>query len=233
MARRERREDDYSQESAYRQREEQQRYAQAGYGETGGYGRGEYGQGGGYGWQQRRDEREQGGYSQGGYSQGVPGQGGGYGQAEFQPGYGGLGAEPHGGQAVGGAGVGGYIEGAFGQGGGFGQRGFLRGGFRGRGPRGYQRSDERIMEDVCERLADDDWVDAGDIEVTVAAGEVTLNGTAPQHAMKRRAEDIADSVSGVQHVQNNLRINREGERGQPPAERGKQSTKKPGGSRPR
>jgi hypothetical protein len=28
-------------------------------------------------------------------------------------------------------------------------------GFAGRGPKGYQRSDERIREDICERLADD------------------------------------------------------------------------------
>lgn len=29
------------------------------------------------------------------------------------------------------------------------------GGFAGRGPKGYQRSDDRIREDVCERLAED------------------------------------------------------------------------------
>lgn len=77
---------------------------------------------------------------------------------------------------------------------------------RGRGPRGYTRSDERIREDVSDRLSDDWRVDASDIEVTVAAGEVTLSGTVGSREDKRRAEDIADDCSGVKHVQNNLRV---------------------------
>lgn len=78
-------------------------------------------------------------------------------------------------------------------------------GHRGRGPRGYVRSDHRIREDVNDRLTDDPHVDAADVEVTVHGGEVTLNGHVPHRSMKRRAEDIAESVSGVSHVQNNLR----------------------------
>ncbi|UQV19378.1 BON domain-containing protein [Brevundimonas albigilva] len=77
---------------------------------------------------------------------------------------------------------------------------------RGRGPRGYTRSDERIREDVSDRLSDDWRVDASDIEVTVAAGEVTLSGTVGSREDKRRAEDITDDCSGVKHVQNNLRV---------------------------
>lgn len=77
---------------------------------------------------------------------------------------------------------------------------------RGRGPRGYRRSDERIREDVSDRLTEDAWLDASDIEVSVQAGEVTLSGTVRQRADKRRAEDAADHVSGVTHVQNNLRV---------------------------
>jgi osmotically-inducible protein OsmY len=80
---------------------------------------------------------------------------------------------------------------------------------RGRGPRGYTRSDDRIKEDVSDRLTDDPYVDASDIEVTVAGCEVTLNGTVNGRAARRRAEDIAEDVSGVRHVQNNLRV-REG-----------------------
>lgn len=76
----------------------------------------------------------------------------------------------------------------------------------GRGPRGYTRSDERIREDVSDRLTDDSWVDASDIEVAVSAGEVTLSGTVDRRESKRRAEDVAESVSGVRHVQNNLRV---------------------------
>jgi hypothetical protein len=78
---------------------------------------------------------------------------------------------------------------------------------RGRGPKGYKRSDERIREDVSDRLTDDPLLDASDIELTVAGGEVTLNGTVTSRFAKRRAEDCADAVSGVGHVQNNLRVN--------------------------
>ncbi|WP_281399719.1 BON domain-containing protein [Azospirillum oryzae] len=77
---------------------------------------------------------------------------------------------------------------------------------RGRGPRGYSRSDDRVREDVSDRLTDDAYVDASDIEVTVSGGEVTLTGMVPDRHTKRRAEDVAESVSGVTHVQNNLRV---------------------------
>jgi hypothetical protein len=47
---------------------------------------------------------------------------------------------------------------------------------------------------------------ATDIEVEVRSREVTLSGQVANRMAKRRAEDIAESVSGVTHVQNNLRI---------------------------
>jgi len=77
---------------------------------------------------------------------------------------------------------------------------------RGRGPRNYTRSGDRIREDVNDRLTDDWHVDASDIDVTVSGTEVTLAGTVPSRDQRRRAEDIAESVSGVTHVQNNLRV---------------------------
>lgn len=77
---------------------------------------------------------------------------------------------------------------------------------RGKGPRGYVRDDGRILEEICDRLTEDDRLDACDIEVKVDAGEVTLNGQVERREDKRRAEDIAESVSGVKHLQNNLRI---------------------------
>jgi hypothetical protein len=83
-----------------------------------------------------------------------------------------------------------------------------RGGFAGRGPRGYTRSDDRIREDVCDRLSADDEVDASDISVTVSQGEVTLEGTVPDRHSKRRAEDISESVIGVDEVHNRLRSNK-------------------------
>ena len=79
-------------------------------------------------------------------------------------------------------------------------------GHRGRGPRDYRRSDARILDDVSLRLTDDPLVDASDIEVAVRDCEVTLSGAVASRYEKRRAEDIAEAVSGVSFVQNNLRV---------------------------
>ncbi len=81
---------------------------------------------------------------------------------------------------------------------------------RGHGPKGYTRSSDRIREDVCDRLADDVLVDARDLDIAVNNGEVTLSGTVPSRSQRRRAEMIAESVSGVVHVQNNTRVALEG-----------------------
>ncbi|RYZ06128.1 MAG: BON domain-containing protein [Myxococcales bacterium] len=80
------------------------------------------------------------------------------------------------------------------------------GGFAGRGPKGYTRTDDRIREDVCDRLSVDDDVDATEIEVRVENGEVTLEGTVETRRMKHQAENLADEVSGVKDVHNRLRV---------------------------
>jgi hypothetical protein len=77
----------------------------------------------------------------------------------------------------------------------------------GRGPKGFLRSDERICEDVCERIARA-GVDADDVEVKVEKGEVTLNGSVHRRDEKRWLEDLAEDVWGVQEVHNRLRIAR-------------------------
>jgi osmotically-inducible protein OsmY len=78
--------------------------------------------------------------------------------------------------------------------------------YRGRGPRGYQRSDSRITEDINDRLTDDPYLDATDIEVKVSNREVTLTGSVENRASKRRAESIVEAISGVTDVHNNLRV---------------------------
>jgi osmotically-inducible protein OsmY len=83
-----------------------------------------------------------------------------------------------------------------------------RGMYAGRGPRGYRRSDERIREDINDHLTDDWYIDATDIEVTVNNGMVTLTGRVDSRDEKRRAEDLAESVSGVNDVSNQLRVER-------------------------
>ena len=94
----------------------------------------------------------------------------------------------------------------------------FRGPHAGRGPRGYTRSDERIREDVCDRLCEHGFIDASDVEVRVTGGEVTLLGTVRGRQEKRAAEDLADQVSGVKQVHNELRVN----------ERGQESGEQPG-----
>jgi len=73
-----------------------------------------------------------------------------------------------------------------------------------RGPRGWQRGDERIQDDVCRRLTEDGHVDATDVEVVVHEGEVFLSGTVPNRLQRSRAERIAERVMGVIDVINRL-----------------------------
>ena len=77
---------------------------------------------------------------------------------------------------------------------------------RGKGPKGYTRSDDRIAEDINEKLYHDSYVDASNIEVKVSNGEVILSGTVESRDTKHRAEDIADAVTGVKNVQNQLKV---------------------------
>ena len=80
------------------------------------------------------------------------------------------------------------------------------------GPKGYQRSDQRIHEDVCERLSEDRHIDASEIEVAVQDGVVTLKGTVPTRYMKHLAEDCADRCLGVKDVENHVRIQQQDHR---------------------
>lgn len=200
-------------------------YGYGGYGPQGGYGHGGYNPG---------SHGSQGGFGQSGYGQSGYGQGG-YGQGGYsQSGYG------QGSYGQGGFGQGGFGQGGFGQSEGLGsQRDFAdwnqrsgwnpggsspdrgalglesgQGERRGRGPKGYKRSDERIREDICDRLESQGALDASEVEVQVKDGEVTLTGTVHSRQDKRQIEDVAEAVQGVQEVINQLRLNRgEGQRG--------------------
>ncbi len=78
--------------------------------------------------------------------------------------------------------------------------------YTGFGPQGYVRSDADILEDVCERLAANGQLDASKIEVQVNNHEVTLKGDVDSRADKRLAEDISDSVFGVDDIHNELHV---------------------------
>lgn len=84
----------------------------------------------------------------------------------------------------------------------------VSGGHKGKGPKDYKRSEDRIREDVCDRLADDDMLDATHITVQVEGTEVILTGNVNSRDQKRRAEDLVDSISGVRNVENRLKVQR-------------------------
>jgi len=83
-----------------------------------------------------------------------------------------------------------------------------QGRYTGRGPKNYQRSDERIREDINEQLTRHPDVDATEIDVQVTNCEVTLTGTVDDRHAKRLAEDLAEGVSGVKNVHNQIRVER-------------------------
>jgi hypothetical protein len=87
------------------------------------------------------------------------------------------------------------------------QRDWLEPGpYTGIGPKGYKRSDDRILEDVNDRLTQHAMIDASQIEVEVQEGEVTLNGEVQNRRMKRIVEANVDLIPGVIDVHNRLRL---------------------------
>ncbi|AZZ36638.1 hypothetical protein CIK05_07490 [Bdellovibrio sp. qaytius] len=83
---------------------------------------------------------------------------------------------------------------------------YALGAHAGKGPKGYQRSEERIREDVCEALAAHTHIDASEIEVEVSDGMVTLSGTVESRQTKRLAEQAVERVRGVKDIHNQLQI---------------------------
>ncbi len=87
----------------------------------------------------------------------------------------------------------------------------LSGPYSGRGPKGYKRSDQQIIEEACQRLERDGQIDATEIEVTSDDGVIKLRGTVPERSMKRRAEECVESIYGATDVMNELRVSKQGE----------------------
>lgn len=106
--------------------------------------------------------------------------------------------------------------------------------FAGKGPKGYARSDERIKEQVSERLEEDHNIDATEITVEVKNGEVTLEGSVEDRWMKRQAEDLVEQCSGVKQVHNRIRVEKSDGKGNGESRLGSgtsySSSKEPSGS---
>lgn len=75
-----------------------------------------------------------------------------------------------------------------------------------RGPKGYQRSDERLKEDICERLMESYYIDSSEVSVDVKGGKVSLEGSVPTRHMKHAIEDIVDACPGVTDIDNRVRV---------------------------
>src|SRR5690606_37266617 len=76
-------------------------------------------------------------------------------------------------------------------------------------PKGYQRSDERLREDICEQLTYS-GLDVSDVYVAVSDGTVLLEGTVGNRYVKHEIENYADDCPGVHDVDNRIRVLRTG-----------------------
>jgi hypothetical protein len=191
-----------------------QGYGQRGYGQRG-YGQGGFGRSG-YG----QDGYGQGGFGQGGFGQGGQGD---YGRGDYGRGDYGRGGYGPGGYGPGSSGQGGYGQRGYSGQGSYGQESYDQGGFGddsmrpgreggrqfGPAPRGYQRSDERIREDICDALMRRSELDASDIEIKVSQGEVTLEGNVSDRREKFLVEQISESIPGVKDVNNSVKVKRQ------------------------
>lgn len=74
------------------------------------------------------------------------------------------------------------------------------------GPKGYQRSDERMREEICDELMQTDHIDSSEVTVEVTSGKVTLDGSVPERWMTHAIEDLAAACPGVQEVDAWIRI---------------------------
>ncbi|HEU5135860.1 MAG TPA: BON domain-containing protein [Steroidobacteraceae bacterium] len=171
--------------------------------------RGRYGQGG-YGQSQPNYGQEFGSSGTSNYGSSTYGSGRGSSMGS-QRGYGGYGGEGSYG-SQGWSSQGGWRE-PYGEGQQYGSPGgYSQGMHRGKGPKNFQRSDERVKELLCERLHDDPDIDASEVTVTVQGGRIMLEGTVDSRRTKNAIEDVAEQI-GMQDVQNNLRVQKTGERG--------------------
>jgi osmotically-inducible protein OsmY len=69
-------------------------------------------------------------------------------------------------------------------------------------------ADERIWEDVHDRLMGHPDFDATEVEIGVEEGLVTLAGRVDSREAKWMAEEITRAVQGVQDVHNRLKVAR-------------------------
>jgi osmotically-inducible protein OsmY len=69
-------------------------------------------------------------------------------------------------------------------------------------------ADERIWEEVHDRLMGHPDLDVTDVEIDVEEAQVTLVGRVDSREAKWLAEEVARAVPGVQDVHNRLKVAR-------------------------
>ena len=74
-------------------------------------------------------------------------------------------------------------------------------------PKGYVRSDDRIYEDVCEKLSHS-GLDVSEVSVSVAQAKVTLEGTVKSRRVKHAIEDCVDDCTGISDIDNRITVQR-------------------------
>jgi|SRR6185312_14478238 len=67
-------------------------------------------------------------------------------------------------------------------------------------------TDDYLIDSIRSKLAADQVVKGGAINVDVKAGVVTLSGTVEEDKQKNKAEKIAKKVNGVKSVVNEIKI---------------------------
>ena len=74
------------------------------------------------------------------------------------------------------------------------------------GPKGYQRTDQRMREDICDQLTRTGHIDSSEVTVEVDGARVQLDGSVPVRWMKHAIENLADVCPGVQDIENRISV---------------------------
>jgi osmotically-inducible protein OsmY len=73
-------------------------------------------------------------------------------------------------------------------------------------------SDDAIYDYVRRKLASDQIVKGGGLQVDVKQGAVTLRGTVEEQKQKERAAKLAKKIAGVKSVDNQLTVVQKGDK---------------------
>ena len=82
----------------------------------------------------------------------------------------------------------------------------IPGPFSGVGPRNYAKTDQRVLDEVCELLTRHGELDVRNVDVHCHNGVIRLEGHVPTRAIRREIEAAVESIFGVNDVEDHLTI---------------------------